>query len=86
MKGLSGRPVFILGSSRSGTTLVYSIVLSSGEFALYEAETHMMVKYAVKYGNIRNKALSNYQMLMLRLLERFPLLQQLVNIWRLIVE
>ncbi|MCK5543097.1 MAG: sulfotransferase [Desulfobacterales bacterium] len=60
MKGLSGRPVFILGSSRSGTTLVYSIVLSSGEFALYEAETHMMVKYAVKYGNIRKR--KNYNL------------------------
>lgn len=60
MKGLSGPPVFILGSSRSGTTLVYSIVLSSGEFALYEAETHMMAKYAVKYRNIRKK--KNYNL------------------------
>lgn len=60
MKGCSGRPVFILGSSRSGTTLVYSIVLSSGGFALYEAETHMMSKYAVKYGDIRKS--KNYNL------------------------
>ncbi len=55
MKKFSGPPIFVLGSSRSGTTLVYSILLSSGEFALYESESHMLAKYAIKYGNIRKK-------------------------------
>jgi len=33
------RPVFIVGAPRSGTTLLYHILLSSGDFAVYRAET-----------------------------------------------
>jgi hypothetical protein len=45
-------PVFVVGSSRSGTTLVYSLILSSGEFAIYEAETLLLEVCQIKYGNL----------------------------------
>jgi hypothetical protein len=48
-------PIFVVGSSRSGTTLLYHILLSSGEFPLYEAETLLLSICPVKYGNIRRK-------------------------------
>lgn len=35
-------PVFVVGSPRSGTTLLYSILLSSGAFPLYEAESRIV--------------------------------------------
>jgi hypothetical protein len=34
------RPVFALGCARSGTTLLYSMLLASGGFAVYRKETH----------------------------------------------
>ena len=59
MNDSCGLPVFVVGSSRSGTTLLYSILLSSGEFPLYEAETHLLETCPVKYGNIKNE--KNYK-------------------------
>ena len=50
--GSSGSPVFVVGSSRSGTTLLYSILLASGDFAVYEAETWLLESYAVRCGNL----------------------------------
>jgi len=47
-------PIFVVGASRSGTTLVYSILLSSGHFPIYEAETHLLEMCPAKYGNIEN--------------------------------
>lgn len=38
------RPVFIVGCPRSGTTLLYSMLVSAGGFAFYRKETHF---YAV---------------------------------------
>ena len=52
MYGSSGSPVFVVGSSRSGTTLLYSILLASGDFAVYEAETWLLESYAVRYGDL----------------------------------
>ena len=48
-------PVFVVGSSRSGTTLLYSILQSSGEFALYQAETLLLEVCQAKYGNLKNR-------------------------------
>jgi len=46
-------PVFVVGSARSGTTLAYSLLLSSGEFPLYEeGETHLL-ECAATYGPLR---------------------------------
>ena len=53
MKNTDNFPVFIVGSSRSGTTLLYSILISSGAFASYQAETHLLDICQPKYGNIR---------------------------------
>jgi len=49
-------PVFVVGSSRSGTTLLFSFLLASGEFPLYEeGETHL-AECRRKYGDPRRDA------------------------------
>lgn len=53
------KPVFIVGASRSGTTLLYSILLSSGLFPIYLAETKLLNDCATKYGSF--KKINNYQ-------------------------
>ena len=55
-------PVFVVGSSRSGTTLLYNILLSSGEFPLYEAETMLLDECALKYGDLSRER--NYRRFM----------------------
>jgi hypothetical protein len=35
------RPVFVVGCPRSGTTLLYSMLLAAGGFAVYRKETHI---------------------------------------------
>jgi len=47
-------PVFVVGSARSGTSLVYSIILSSGVYALYAAETLLLRTCADKYGSLKS--------------------------------
>ena len=46
-------PVFVVGSPRSGTSLVYSLLLASGDFAIYEAETHLIRNCSFRYGNLQ---------------------------------
>ncbi|WP_281560561.1 sulfotransferase [Thalassomonas sp. RHCl1] len=53
------RPVFILGSPRSGTTLLNSVFFSTKKFALYQSETHLMDKCAPVYGHLSDA--KNYQ-------------------------
>lgn len=36
------KPVFVIGCSRSGTTLLYHMLVSSGNFANYRAESHVL--------------------------------------------
>ncbi|MFQ5745721.1 MAG: sulfotransferase [Gemmatimonadota bacterium] len=48
-------PVFVVGAPRSGTTLVYSILLASGEFPLYRAESRI-VECSTRYGPLRRDA------------------------------
>lgn len=44
------RPVFVVGAPRSGTTLVYSLLLASGEFAMYEEGETRLLQCRGRYG------------------------------------
>ncbi|PYX37709.1 MAG: hypothetical protein DMG81_13485 [Acidobacteria bacterium] len=43
----SKAPVFVLGCPRSGTTLLYHMLLSAGNFALYRAESQVFKTSAI---------------------------------------
>jgi len=45
-------PVFVLGCGRSGTTLLSHMLLSSGGFAVYRAETHVFNMIVPRFGNL----------------------------------
>src|SRR3990172_5886948 len=45
-------PVFVVGSPRSGTTLLYHMLLSAGGFAVYRAETNVFNMLVPKFGNL----------------------------------
>jgi LPS sulfotransferase NodH len=47
------RPVFVLGSPRSGTTLLYHMLLSAGGFAVYRSESKVFDLIAPRFGNLR---------------------------------
>jgi hypothetical protein len=47
-------PVFVVGAPRSGTTLVYSILLASGEFPVYEAESRIL-ECSTRYRSLRSR-------------------------------
>src|ERR1700683_252632 len=47
------RPVFVLGSPRSGTTLLYHMLLSAGGFAVYRSEGKVFDLIAPRCGNLR---------------------------------
>jgi hypothetical protein len=52
------RPVFVLGSPRSGTTLLYHMLLSAGNFAIYRTESNVFNLLAPRFGDLsveRNK-------------------------------
>jgi hypothetical protein len=46
-------PVFVVGSPRSGTTLLYHMILSAGNFAVYRSETHIFNVFAPRFGDLR---------------------------------
>lgn len=48
-------PVFVVGFPRSGTTLLYDMLLSSGGFAIYLTETHFFTTLAPRFGNLANR-------------------------------
>jgi Sulfotransferase family len=51
-------PVFVLGCGRSGTTLLYHMLLSAGGFAVYRAESNAINLLEPRFGNLslkRNK-------------------------------
>lgn len=53
--------VFIVGSSRSGTTLLASILFASGVYAVYRAETKLLDDCPSKYGSLAsNRAYRNF--------------------------
>ena len=49
---MSKPPVFVLGSARSGTTLLYHTLLSSGSFAVYRTEPAAFDLLAPKFGSL----------------------------------
>ena len=51
-------PVFVLGSVRSGTTLLYHMLLSAGDFAVYRSESNAINYLEPRFGDLtraRNK-------------------------------
>jgi LPS sulfotransferase NodH len=48
-------PVFVVGSPRSGTTLLYHMLLSAGRFAIYRAETHVFNTLAPRFGDLKEE-------------------------------
>jgi len=48
-------PIFVVGSSRSGTTFLASILASSHDFPLYKAETKLLSLCSRKYGPLQQK-------------------------------
>ena len=51
-------PVFVLGCVRSGTTLLYHMLLSAGGFAVYRAESNVFNLLEPRFGDLsvrRNK-------------------------------
>jgi hypothetical protein len=54
----SKSPVFVLGCGRSGTTLLYHMLLSSGNFAIYRTESNVINLLEPRFGDLsvaRNK-------------------------------
>jgi len=47
-------PVFVVGAPRSGTTLLYHMLLSAGGFAQYRAETHIFTSLGPRFGGLRS--------------------------------
>ncbi len=48
------KPVFVVGSPRSGTTFLYDMLLSTGKFALYRAESDVFFRIAPAFGNLKS--------------------------------
>jgi len=49
-------PVFVLGSPRSGTTLLYDMLLSAGGFAVYLAESNVFNLLVPRFGDLTSRA------------------------------
>ncbi len=50
------KPVFIVGSPRSGTTWLYHLLLSSGSFAIYRSESQVYNLFGPAFGQFRSSA------------------------------
>ena len=51
----SKAPVFVLGCPRSGTTVLYHMLLSAGNFAVYRAESNVFSVLQPRFGNLKSK-------------------------------
>jgi hypothetical protein len=49
-------PVFVLGCPRSGTTVLYHMLLSAGNFAVYRAESNVFSVLQPRFGNLRSES------------------------------
>src|SRR5271157_4142508 len=45
-------PVFVVGCPRSGTTLLYNMLLSSGDFVVYLAESNVFNLLVPRFGDL----------------------------------
>jgi hypothetical protein len=52
----SRRPVFVMGCHRSGTNLLYDILLSSGGFAIYRGHLDLYKMFIPKFGSLDKRA------------------------------
>ena len=50
----SKAPVFVVGCPRSGTTLLYHMLLSAGNFAVYRAESQVFSILEPRFGDLNN--------------------------------
>jgi hypothetical protein len=50
----SKAPVFVLGCPRSGTTVLYHMLLSAGGFAIYRAESNVFNLITPRFGNLNS--------------------------------
>jgi hypothetical protein len=57
-------PVFIVGCTRSGSTFLYDTLLSSGNFAVYRADSDVFNRIAPVYGDRRLRSKANRMKLM----------------------
>jgi len=48
-------PVFVLGCPRSGTTVLYHMLLSAGGFAVYRAESNVFNLLVPRFGDLRSE-------------------------------
>src|ERR1700758_2937539 len=48
----SKAPVFVLGCGRSGTTLLYHMILSAGNFAVYRTESNAINLLEPRFGDL----------------------------------
>jgi Sulfotransferase family len=52
----SKAPVFVLGCPRSGTTVLYHMLLSAGNFAVYRAESNVYSVLQPRFGNLTSES------------------------------
>jgi hypothetical protein len=52
----SKAPVFVLGCPRSGTTVLYHMLLSAGNFAIYRAESNVFSVLQPRFGNLSSES------------------------------
>src|SRR5947208_12523305 len=50
----SKAPVFVLGCPRSGTTVLYHMLLSAGDFAVYRWESNVFNLLVPRFGGMRS--------------------------------
>src|SRR5262249_8920785 len=51
----SKAPVFVLGCPRSGTTVLYHMLLSAGKFAVFRAEANVFSVLHPRFGSLRSE-------------------------------
>lgn len=49
-------PVFVVGCPRSGTTVLYHMLLSSGNFAVYRTESNVFSVLQPRFGSLRSES------------------------------